>query len=271
MSDLYIPKDSLNLKNITFPQIRLGLQGAPGSGKTFSALTFPNPIVVDFDGGLVSHAGRDIPVIPFHSHEWMQTYAGGNFKADAPGRQPSRHLALKHWLNSEGQKLSADQTLIIDSLTTLTNAMANYLDVHPFYTKNGQVDDFAPWAARIDYYDELHTILKSLRCHVVMITHETQVRDEKSGALLDKIAPLLQGKYIAQLKIHYNFWFRCVALEQTKEINGKKFKTGSEYWWQVRSDNQFDAKRGNLVIKDDVFLVKANYSIFKEFGSVSNT
>ena len=34
------------------PQIRMGLIGAPGTGKTTFALTFPNPLVIDYDGKL---------------------------------------------------------------------------------------------------------------------------------------------------------------------------------------------------------------------------
>ena len=44
---MYTPKDAHNLSTAIYRQIIFGLQGEPGSGKTFSALTFPNPVVLD--------------------------------------------------------------------------------------------------------------------------------------------------------------------------------------------------------------------------------
>ena len=59
MAEQYIPKGAVSLNTITVkPQIRLGLQGYSGTGKTWAALTFPNPIVLNLDRGLGAHTGR---------------------------------------------------------------------------------------------------------------------------------------------------------------------------------------------------------------------
>src|SRR5437762_13522862 len=99
---MYIPEKTFNLKDMQFPQIRLGLLGEPACGKTYSALTFPNPIVLDFDGGLTAYAGQDISVIPFYDPEWVTNYG---FPRKDKTKQPNRKAALLKFLNEEGIKL----------------------------------------------------------------------------------------------------------------------------------------------------------------------
>ena len=67
IEDIYKPVGSLSLAEITdVPLIRLGIQAPPGKGKTYSALTFPNPVVLNFNKGLGAHTGRgDVIDVPF--------------------------------------------------------------------------------------------------------------------------------------------------------------------------------------------------------------
>ena len=71
--EIYKPSGSINLsESQTKPQIRLGIQGPPGSGKTWAALTFPNPVIINLDRGLGAHAGRsDVIDVPFYSGSFV--------------------------------------------------------------------------------------------------------------------------------------------------------------------------------------------------------
>src|SRR6266576_2890814 len=93
--NMYTPQDSINLKNVTYPQIRLGIQGPPASGKTTSALTFPNVVVMDLDNGLTKYSGKDIISIPFYDYDWIVKYG---FPPKKPGAQPNRRDAILKFL-----------------------------------------------------------------------------------------------------------------------------------------------------------------------------
>src|SRR4051812_30379750 len=99
----------------------IGIQGAPGSGKSAASLTFPNPIFCPFDRtdikGLIkscSHLFNVKPLqIPFHRKDFIADVLG--FKEFRKKMFYDIHGALSKWLNEEGIKLSSDKTLIIDS------------------------------------------------------------------------------------------------------------------------------------------------------------
>src|ERR1017187_902817 len=99
-NEIYTPPNCTTLEKVTKQQIRLGVQGYPGSGKTFAALTFPNPIVLNLDRGLGAHQGRsDVIEIPFYQ------------KAFSGGKETCKDK-LVEWLEREGPKLTDQQTLI---------------------------------------------------------------------------------------------------------------------------------------------------------------
>jgi hypothetical protein len=95
--------------------------------------------------------------------------------------------------------------------------------------------------------------LTSARANIVVNFHETQQRDPKTGQLIDKILPLMQGKFVASLKKYFSDFYRCIVfdvLDSTGKPTLKKDpNTGKEtreklveYYWQVKSDGTFDAK-----------------------------
>lgn len=73
MTERYIPKYSVPISSISEPRIMLAIQGPGGSGKTTSALTFPNPIIAAFEPGFEEHKHRtDITIVPFYSPEFVR-------------------------------------------------------------------------------------------------------------------------------------------------------------------------------------------------------
>jgi hypothetical protein len=233
---MYIPKNTDTLKDKQQPQIRLLLQGWPGTGKTHAALTFPNPYVLDFDNNLQAYYGKDIPNYPIWNSEFVTKTL--SFPPTKPGAQPNRRDAALKFLREEATKFTPDQTLIVDSWSRLQAAIDAQNEMEPKITKEGKIDDFHFWKQKLDYSREFMQLLCSVKCHVIVTVHEIAERDPKSGALLDKVRPLQQGKFLAELASYFTYVFRAVTEEQ-KDTTGKVVKTN--YLWQVATDNQFEA------------------------------
>jgi len=255
---LYTPTQSINLKDQDFPQIRLGLQGPTASGKSWAALTFPNPVVLDFDGSLTAHSGQNITSIPFYDANFcvdklkLQIEDRVKYDTDQKVKVINKRDALDKWLLTEGIKLAPEQTLIIDSWTAVQHAFDMMTETEPYYTKKGEIDDYAFWQIKVEWSRSLLENLKTLRCHSVVTFHETQSRDKITGVLLDKIQPLMQGKFIAQIKTPFTDFFRQIMLEwddklaKEREARGIKREhfnaQGLGWFWQIKSGNDFDAK-----------------------------
>lgn len=220
---MYIPTNSVNLKDAAQLPIRLALQGASGTGKTYSALTFPNPVVLDFDGNLNAHRGKNIIQVPFTSDEFVDSLAKRT-TTTGPKSRPNRRDALKNWLATEALQLTAEQTLIIDSWTTLQDAFDMQQDLEPAYTKTGGIDEFAFWADKQDFSKLILNGLKRLKCHSVITFHEMYITDDSGKIIAGKIAPLMQGKFVNKLGLYFTDWFRCIV------------PSVGVYKWQTSSD-----------------------------------
>jgi len=263
---MHIPTSARNLKDRTYPQICLGLQGAPGTGKTYSALTFPNPIVLDIDNGLTKFGGSDLNSIPIHSFEWCCDYCDGKFKPRKDGQTPDRMSIIEHFLMQDALRMTGEQTIIIDSWSSLQDAFdQEQLLPHRRATRMsraGEEDKFKFWDEKIKYSKRILSILRSLNCHSIVAFHELQVRHPDTGVLLDKVAPLMQGKFVAELKRFFTDWFRNVAVEKRDQ---HKNVVSTEYFWQVRPDNQCDTKT-RLTIPDGVYREEPHFKTFAKFG-----
>jgi len=255
---MHLPTKSINLKTVKFPQVRLGLQGDPGSGKTTSALTAPNPVVLDIDGGLTKFSGHDIIVVPIYDYQWVCDYG---FEPKKPKAQPNRRDAILKFMQEDALKLTSEQTLIIDSWTSLQTAFDMQQDLEPAITKSGQIDEFAFWMRKIEYSEKIMTYICSLKASVVVTFHELKVRDIKTGQLLEKVQPLMAGKFYSQIKRFFTDFFRLIN-EEEKDKEGRVIKCN--YYWQVCSDNQFDSKT-RLTFPEGTFKVKPDFSVFSQY------
>lgn len=282
--DVYIPTSCIPLSaNTTEQQIRLGLQGEPKVGKTFAALTFPNPIVLNLDRGLGAHAGRDgVHEVPM----WDAGFADKIIPRSGVACPPNRRDAIKKWLMTDGQKLTANQTLVFDGGTSLQQAFDSQQRLEPVYTKGGKIDDFAFWKLKVEYFGEIMDLLKSLKSHVVYIAHETPDRDD-TGALNGKVRPLLTGQFGDQLASHFTDWFRHLAFAKpSDDAKLAKFKTffklddaqakewiassptDSIYVWQTQADEL--AKCGTSTLVGAPKYILANYNSFAKYKRNQN-
>lgn len=258
--------------------VRVGLQGEPATGKTYSSLTFPNPIVGNLDNGLSAFPGT--PSIPFYDPEFICSLNNGKFKpksANEPplyiGRMSGGEIeegALLWWLRTEGLKLEADQTYIHDSWSSTQDALDTelWLKRNAKVSHDGKIDDRAPWGNKGKISKEIMKYLCSLRCNVVVIFHEIQQRNDKPPYnLLDKTKPLMQGAFVAEIKRFFTDYFRTVTEEiLAQQPDGKHRCVEVKYFWQVRSDHEFDA-RSSISFPSGIVRTKPHYDIFKEYAT----
>lgn len=279
MTETYKPTGGLVLsENKTRPQIRLGIQSPPKSGKTWSALTFPNPVVLNLDRGLGAHGHRtDVIEIPMWDGTFVQTIIP-KVGVNAP---VNRKDAVLKWLHNEGTKLTSAQTLVVDGLTGLQNAFSIQYAFAPVYTKLLKLDDFAEWRLKVEYFGELCEFLKGLKCDVVFLCHETPDRN-KDGELNGMVRPLLTGQFSDQLASHFTDFFRALTVAKPSadrvDMFLKKYNidkptldkwvksndTDTIYLWQTQSDDV--VKCGTSTLTKAPKYILQDYNSFVAFG-----
>lgn len=264
--NLYIPKGAITLDQSPPAQIRLGLQGYPKTGKTWSALTFPNPVVLNLNRGLGAHQGRkDVVEIPIY-------------------KEQSVKRAVLEWIRGEAKRLTREQTLVIDALTDIDSAYHTDWEKNPVISsRTGKTDDYAEWGLKLSYFGELCDTLMSLNCNVILISHEAEKKD-KSGEYTGKIRPILTGSFGDKIISKFSDWFRQLTFDKPKDFTKldpasiariraiwdmtvEEFKLMCDtfprqtiYAWQLEGDDIFDGGCSSLV--NFPRYIPANYTSF---------
>ncbi len=197
------------------------------------------------------------------------------------------------WLESEGMKLTVNQTLVIDSLSSLEIYYhlwfrANELNV-ALSAKTGKINEFAEWNIKETYFNEVGNLFGRLRCNVVLITHESEKADKPTGigqpgVYTGKIRPLMTGKVGDTIIKDYTDWFRAHSaakptdytkidkdklalwgMKSTEEFKAMcdSFTDNTIYYWQCRGDDLFNAKAGSLV--NFPTYIPATYNSFNKY------
>lgn len=270
---MHLPTNARPIQQQT--TFRLALQGPSGSGKTYSALTFPNPVVANFDNNLVAFAGsKDILEIPFHDPTFCDTLAKRTAGKNMP---PNKRDAFFQWLSSpDAHSLTSEQTLLVDSWTTLQDGFDKQTELEPMYTTSGKIDEFAFWGRKQEWSRDVLGLLGSLRCNVVVTFHETPVTDDK-GTPTGKILPLMQGKFVSKLGLYFTDWFRCVLVpvKQRNASTGKDEVVSIDRWWQTRSDLAVDCKTRVLncppLLSPNYAALLQAYNASKNLGTTAQT
>lgn len=246
------------------PQVRLMLVGPPKSGKTYAATTFPNPLIVDFDNGLTSAElrAKKLATLPFYDEAWLRTqYKQLHPSATSPLKPAS---AFVTFLNSrELMAMDLGDTLVLDSLSTLSDAVKFELTPQIPVGKDGKDDGYWYWRNWSNWFAALCTKIKSLRCNVVLIAHEQEIRDSETGRV-NAFKYILQGQeFSPRLPQFFTDIYR--QTKEVKEVPGtaagdKLAKRVTEtYLWQIKSSPQFMCETR---MKTDRQFVPANYSSF---------
>lgn len=229
---MYTPPQATKPDLASQPQIRLLLVGIPKSGKTFSTVTtFPNPVVADLDNGYTAADLRalQLPSLEFYNPEWLKKHYSGMSAANA----------FNKFLADEAPKLTRDQTLVIDGLSSLADAVRDHLDKITPKGKDGNPDGFWFWKQWSIWFQQFCVRLTTLKCHVVLIAHEQEIRDSETGRVLS-YKWLLQGQEFShRLSQFFTDVFR--QTRTTKELvkPGPITEVTSTYEWQIAPDTKF--------------------------------
>jgi len=281
--DLYKPKGSVYLSDIEDNQVRLGIQGAPFSGKTTAALTFPNPIILSFDRKISAHLSRsDVPLIPIYNPAFVDTIV----KRAGTLAPPETKDALLKWLTTEGSKLVHEQTLLVDGLTGIEDSFHlwyKYNEDELATSKRGEFNKFVQWDLKKQFFTEVWNTFKALSCDVVMISHEQDDRN-KDGSYNGKIKPLLTGQAADKMGGNFTDWIRQIVISKPKSAEEvdkvcAKYNTdkttikewcdstptsyGSIHLWQTQGDDILDGGCSSLVGTPKFIL--AGYTTFLKY------
>lgn len=291
MSTLFKPTGATNLSEVGYStQLRIGIQGLPKTAKTYAALTFPNPIVLSYDRGLIAHIGRDIIEVPMYDNAWVEQLSSRGtpeyMDVRSQERKPrpyDRKGALLKFLYGDATKLTKEQTLIIDGGTGIQSAFHIGYWTNPAIDKDGKIKPYEEYNRKIAYFTEMALCFKALACNVVYICHESQDRNDK-GDLNGRIRPLLSGAFQDELQSHFTDWFRARVVEKPadkpeaiKEFKAKYLLTDNLYkeWiestdkehraiylWQTYSDEICNC---GTSLKNVPKFIPSNYNSIKKY------
>lgn len=216
---------------------RIFIMGEPGTGKTVFATTFPGPIkVFDFDGKLSSAYNY-----------WKSKDEKKLLEIDYTDCKPKDKIGSGFRLmNDELLKIKKDcpyKTIVIDSTTTMTSEMMNWLINFETGIKRNKDIKSLQVASMQDYmifaptFQNLLYELFALPCHIILVGHISITQDEltseihrhaaipgKMGKQLPVFFPevyvsYVKGdKYMAQTKADYKYPCRSQIPGLPKEI-----------------------------------------------------
>ncbi len=223
-------------------QRRVLLMGPPKWGKTWSALTAPNPIVADFDRGLAGYP-NEVYTIPFYDTKWVMNTFKIKWSAES----------FLKWLQTDALQLDKDQTVIVDSLSTLSDALTVELDAKTPLTRQGEKDSFWFWRAWSQWLCDMCNAFTRLQANVILITHEQEIRDSETGKVLG-YKWLLKGQDFPPRMSQ----FFTDVIRQTKRTEELKGKVKETFLWQIKPDSLFPLLCTRYVTEDK--FVPANWS-----------
>ena len=258
VADIYMPEGITRTSQTKASNTkRVLLVGAAGSGKSWSAVTFPNPFILDYDNNLQHSHFRnlDIPTIPCYNTRTTSEIKIG------PRKYVDAREWIIQWLAQEGNKFTERQTIILDSLTGLSDIVRIAYEKEIPTSKSGADDKFWFWRMWAAYFRELFSALRDLPCNVVVIMHENEMRDAETNRVAS-VKPLLQGQeFSPRIPSFFTDVYRQLAIPKESNIQLKPgTKSAMQYWWQIKSDRKFDAARTTIVTDD--MLVPATYESF---------
>lgn len=284
-TNLYIPPSAISLSNNdSKQQIRLGIQGYPGTGKNWSILGtpdksqigFPNCIVGNCDRGLSAFQGRDdIYEIKFWDNILF-------------GKPEEKKDKITEWMRDQGTKLKTNQTFVMDSLSKLDQIYHSWFAANETAIavgKGGKYNDFAEYQVKNKWFAEIHNIMGTFRCDIILLCHESERPDKPTtigtpGMYTGKIRPILSGQFGDTIIKEYTDWFRQHCGKKTlepAEITLANFRmTKAEflamqstfvgdtlYYWQTKGDDLFNAKASSLI--NPPTYIPATYESFRRY------
>jgi len=175
-----VPKGKTVLFNVTEAgppkKLNVLVYGVPGVGKTVFAATFPKPLFVDIDLGLMSVAHKKVAYF-----------------------RPVNHADLRSTMTVE--VLYNFETIVVDSLTEL----------HSFFLQeilrnaNRDQAQLQDWGMAGERIVQFIMQLRKLPQHVVLICEERADKDEETGQI--SLGPALPGQLFKNVGRYVDLFF----------------------------------------------------------------
>jgi len=176
---------------------RIVIYGPSGSGKTTFAGTFPNPVFIDLDNGMLSLQDKDIEYYTIDEKPTTDPDAikilGDRLATKGDAYTKTVEL-LEHFLNT----LDKDSTLVLDSLSLFSDyALEKVLALES--VKSPRIQD---WGSSQKLIEKTMQLLRQGQCNIIVIAHEQFVKDEDSGMI--SWLPLTIGKLASKLPLYFD-------------------------------------------------------------------
>lgn len=233
--------------------------GRPATGKSFAANTFPNPVFLDFD----HKAPAGAKTFDF----WNPIFCDSIVRRVNPNHLPNRRDALLKFFKdhvvtpTESNRLPLDTTLILDSVTAFDESLHQQIRQEGIPVgKSGQPDAFYVWRKKIEFLDDLFTVISAWPGDFICIMHEMPEYDD-AGSQTGRVKPLIAGQYADKIASKFNCVFRSrIELDPStkKPI----------YVWDVQPTRAFESTNRLGITQ---VTIKATYQSLMEAAKITKT
>ena len=207
---MLLPKNER--RNLDAPQKKvIWVYGAPFSGKTYFANSFPDPLMLNTDGNIKF---VDAPFIPIRDTVTVE------------GRLTKRLLAYEVFTDAvaELEKKQNDfKTIVVDLLEDVYEACRVYICDRQGW-KHESDDSFRAWdMVRSEFLNTLKRLMALDYENIVLISHEDRTRDltRKTGDKISSIKPNLADKVANKVAGMVDLVARIVADGDDRQLSFK--------------------------------------------------
>lgn len=224
-------------------KIDLLVYGKGGTGKTILGSTFPRPIYIDVEGGLLSVRKKKVSFLSCHRPVSSST-GETNFLAWWQEIKKATAMAISS---------PNHDSIIIDSFSSVYDALLGAVEGSPqVRTKGGEVDGYKKWDLLWEWALNYISLLRGCDKNTLFICGETFDQDDTGRAFF---YPSLIGKGKSKT-IHYFDEF----YHSEVETKGERI----EYKLRIRPSGQYTAKSRVLSEGDSTSLINPNYEDVKK-------
>ena len=182
--------------------------GFPKSGKTTFALSFPNPLLINFD----NNNPDGISEIPLWDVEFVDKMA------PRVGPSPNfRDATIKVFRDLPS--LSPEITVIVDSITTMEAMLSVQQDTDPSpRSKDGKTEDTqALFGDRLTFYQNVFVALNRFPGVAIVLAHQSQELD-KDGLQTGRIHPAITGQMKTKMAGFFTDFWQANTIETAKGV-----------------------------------------------------
>lgn len=215
------------------------LCGLAFSGKTTSALTFPNPTILDGEGKIPA----GIQTIPFLDDAYVDSLKPRGNKNNPPNRRD----ALSHFVSRILPGFPKDQTFVLDSLSAVDSWYHRETEDVEGITDLRQI-----YGRKLKYFTQLFTDLRNAPCSVVVTAHMQPMIGENEKPTGGYKA-FIGGSFAEKLPS-----FATMVLRNY--VDPRKPAGPEQYRWQIKPDGILQSTGVCTTKQLSVSDVRADYS-----------